>query len=965
MVKEVSPFVGRSRLQLVKGLVEIHDRVCSSGESRWMSLEAPSGWGKTRVGKRFYAELSARQTKELPRYWPATLGETNRDDRKVVVPRGEREEGSLPTFLWWGMSCSSDDRFSAPALREGLSELVSHSQYVSIACRDRQTKGERAIEKLRNEVWEFAEGGAVEAVSQAAAAIGVALPGMGLAVLAGRKVLGAAKSQRADSRLVADASELGASTGGLVEDLVEQLRQIGRARFPVVLFVEDIHFADEALLKALDAMLRRVSHLLVVTTAWPGRIDQITELSRLTWELDEQVVRVRHDAPTPEALPAGAGLAELDSSDCRKIVLAHYEHADPETADLLANRYRNPGALDLVCSMEGFKEDFGERGDLYISREEVDDLPAATEDLYRAYWDQLPKSTRLQYAVAAAISPASISPDEGAGHHTWSAPVLNDVMRSLNLPAAADLHSTIGASTDAYGWVTHVDEYLRRWSEIDQHHIATDAGRTLLKQHRRARKAILTAVADVMLSDAEPSAHAARTIAALHAEGFITNVVPATKAVAVLLADLGYDDTAASERRRLYEHYRELVEHVSPDEQTDFEVRLNGIEAIASSGHAEVAAQHYRELLARAEGSLGPNHPTTLEIRSNLAWTLRDAGQVDESIRINEQILADSIRVLTADHPDTLAAGHNLAGALSEAGRVDEAIRIYEQVLADSIRVLTADHPDTLATQNDLAGEHREAGRVDEAIRIYEEVVAARTRVLTADHPDTLRSRDDLAWTLLEAGRVGEAIDLLEEVVAKRTSVLGADHPTTLVSRNNRGWALQAAGRLDEAISVLEEVVAERTRVLRADHPDTLTSRNNLAGALHAAGRREEAIPMVEEVVAERTRVLTADHPATLLSRDNLAVALRDAGRIDEAIGIFEAVLADRIRVLTADHPDTLTSRDNLARALLDAGRIDEAIGIFEAVLADRIRVLSADHPDISASRDILARARRASGRAD
>ena len=963
---DVSPFVGSSRGLLVAGLVEVFDEVRASGGSRWVSLEAPSGWGKTRVGKRFYAELVAPKPDQepAPRYWPETLGETSRSERKVVAPQGRREAGSLPKFLWWGMACSSDSRFGASALRAGLDELASHAQFASIASRRDRPIGERAIQSLRKQVWEFAEGGAVEALSHTAGALGAALPAVGLAVLAVKKAAGAAMSHRSDSRQVASESELGASSAGLVDELVEQFSELGRARFPVVLFVEDVHFADEALLQAIDAMVRRVSHLLVVTTAWPGRIDEIPRLAVLARELSERTVRVGHLHPAGPPFPDGAGLTELGSGDCEAIVRAHYPNADDETVALLVDRYRNPGALDLVCSMEGYKEEFGERGDLCIDPEEIEDLPAATDELYREYWNQLPKSLRLRYAVAAAISPAAISPDAGAGYNTWSAPVLDAVIEGLNLQAAADLHSAIEATTDAYGWVTQVDEYLRRWSEIDQHHIADDAGETLLRQHRRARKAILTAVAGVMLRGAEPSAHAARTVVALRAEGFITDDATVARAVAAICDALDCDDTAVTERVRLYELYLTL-DRTSIDIDTDLAVQLNGIRAIASTGHADVAAEHYRDLLTHAEGVLGPNHSTTLGVRSHLAWALRDAGHVDESISLYEQVRNDSIATLDVDDPDILASGHNLAAALSQAGRVDEAISLYEQVVADSIRVLTADHPDTLATLNNLAGEFQEAGRIDEAVSLYGQVIADRSRVLSPDHPDTLTSRGSLAWALLEAGRVDEAIGLYEQVIADRTRVLGVDHPATLMSRDNLAWALQEAGRVDEAISMIEQVLDDRGRVLSADHPDTLTSRNNLAGALHRAGRREEAISLIEQVVADRSRVLSADHPATLLSRDNLAVGLREAGRVGEAVALFEQVVADRSRVLSADHPETLTSRDNLARALLDAGRVEEAISLFRQVLADRMRVLSADHPDIPASRRILATALRAAGRAD
>jgi hypothetical protein len=55
------PFVGESRIKLVDGLVLVLDEVETRCEARWVSLEAPSGWGKTRVAQELYARLAARE----------------------------------------------------------------------------------------------------------------------------------------------------------------------------------------------------------------------------------------------------------------------------------------------------------------------------------------------------------------------------------------------------------------------------------------------------------------------------------------------------------------------------------------------------------------------------------------------------------------------------------------------------------------------------------------------------------------------------------------------------------------------------------------------------------------------------------------------------------------------------------------------------------------------------------------
>ncbi|AUB80182.1 hypothetical protein [Candidatus Thiodictyon syntrophicum] len=51
------PFLGESRIHLVDGLVAILAAAETLGEARWVSLEAASGWGKTRVAQALYARL--------------------------------------------------------------------------------------------------------------------------------------------------------------------------------------------------------------------------------------------------------------------------------------------------------------------------------------------------------------------------------------------------------------------------------------------------------------------------------------------------------------------------------------------------------------------------------------------------------------------------------------------------------------------------------------------------------------------------------------------------------------------------------------------------------------------------------------------------------------------------------------------------------------------------------------------
>ncbi len=133
--------------------------------------------------------------------------------------------------------------------------------------------------------------------------------------------------------------------------------------------------------------------------------------------------------------PSGWGKTRVGREfDCAQIVYANFPQADPTSVELLVNRYRNPWALELVCNMPKYRHKFGELGDLHIGPEEIATIPSGAKELYKKYWEHLPERLRLRYAVAAAITPEAINPQQGQGHRTWSDSVLDEVIDSIDLP---------------------------------------------------------------------------------------------------------------------------------------------------------------------------------------------------------------------------------------------------------------------------------------------------------------------------------------------------------------------------------------------------------------------------------------------------------------------------------------------------------------------------------------------------
>ena len=95
------PFVGADRRALTDDLVRAFESVCDSGSPRWVSMEAPSGWGKSRIAQEFYSRLAA-EFQDDGRFWPPSIlsgvdGLGPEEQRKRVYPGLiEPEAGSTP-----------------------------------------------------------------------------------------------------------------------------------------------------------------------------------------------------------------------------------------------------------------------------------------------------------------------------------------------------------------------------------------------------------------------------------------------------------------------------------------------------------------------------------------------------------------------------------------------------------------------------------------------------------------------------------------------------------------------------------------------------------------------------------------------------------------------------------------------------------------------------------------------------
>ena len=995
-----APFVGEQRHKLVERLLAEFDHVSQFGKPRWWSLEEHSGWGKTRIVQELYRRLAAERQPGA-KYWPTSLlpqapvledaGPWMAMRRRVSPEEVIPEPAAVPQWFWWGISCATRSGTPVQALADDLTQFVEHQVGLEQRWRQLASPKARLGAEGSAEPGEVVETAAGEVLGVAAGLANLPVPGLGvLALTAKWGVPG-----RRDGRLLAQGSPVAEAAGRIRSDLVDELapalERLGAAGLPIVITIEDLHLADESLVELLARILAtQGAPVLVISTAWRGLLD---EDSRPAHRLIERVEPDRIcRVLTDKALP------DLATSERQVIVSATLPDASAWNANLLAQTYTNPLALQLACNVGWVRQ--AQRN---LTADDVAGLPRDVDGLFTQLWKELPEDTCQALMVATLSTPTAISESLGFGDARWDSSLLTAVSKTEAWPraSAADLSAVLAQTSDASAWVRSVDQWLRRFPDPVQYDVAV--GQAKVEYDDAERRLLYEAMARGMspgvVKSPSQRLHRARLLVALASEGFLawdeTTLAGAVTLCSSLLA--GSDSNGRRHVIRIVESALRSTSTEPPVAGPLLTLRGKYERALAESGRVAEAITAFEQLLADQRRVLGPDDPNTLTTRSNLASWLGESGQVAEAITAceqlladrtrvqgpdaldtlttrgnlaswlarsgrlaeaitaSEQLLADQSRVLGPDAPETLTARSNLASWLGESGRVAEAITAFEQLLADQRRVLGPDSPQTLATRGNLAGWLAGSGRVAEAITAYEQLLVDRTRVFGSDNPDTLATRGTLAGLLAKSGRLAEAVTASEQLLVDQSRVLGPDDPATLTTRSNLASWLGESGRVAEAITAFEQLLADQRRVLGPDDPNTLTTRNNLAGLLGESGWVAEAITAYEQLLAVQSRVLGPDDPGTLATRRSLAELLGRSGRVAEAITALEQLLADQRRVLGADAPDSLATRDSVAGWLGRSGRLAEAITALEQLLADRTRLLGADNPATLDTRNNLA----------
>ncbi|GMH79926.1 hypothetical protein TL16_g08324 [Triparma laevis f. inornata] len=151
----------------------------------------------------------------------------------------------------------------------------------------------------------------------------------------------------------------------------------------------------------------------------------------------------------------------------------------------------------------------------------------------------------------------------------------------------------------------------------------------------------------------------------------------------------------------------------------------------------ETRVEEFRDLVKRANESLGEDNPVTLDALNDLGEALNDTGQFEEAQKILEESFAATERMLGPDHWKTLSM-NNLGNVFLESRKGEKALEIYLQCLKRKETTLGKTHPATLETVANIAMSYDDGlKQYDKAMEYYARAMKGWEMIFGKDHSDT------------------------------------------------------------------------------------------------------------------------------------------------------------------------------------------------------------------------------------
>ncbi len=458
----VFPFVGDDRKKIVKGLANVYQQVQATGKVHWVSLEAESGWGKTRIVHQFYEHLASLQSS---RYWPPEISyghdfassKSIETRRKLTHPDYgviDREAGSLPEFMWLGIDCAFRNGLSQDELLADIRQLEMHKIYLAKAWSDAHSMGAQVQHKFKKLVDTLLDEGVAEGLQQVGnlsydAAYDLieqgahAVPGLGIVVRFLRDGVKKAHTMQVHQRIIDEAGmgEQLDAENALIEQITQTIQAFSCREIPFVIVIEDLHRANERLKKLLEALVQSSAHILIISTSWCSpQLDAF--LTGQTITRFDHLLRIGRGYAIPPFFDPTLQVTTFKHDQVKRVVAHFYPDTTATELTEISKHFTNPFALELFFGLKKNKRKLG--GAIELGEDLGKLKTVSVERMYQAQWDELGAADQLALSLAAASVP-----DDQLG---WHLRLVSESIDQMLEKGELEAHTPVNLISVGYDW---------------------------------------------------------------------------------------------------------------------------------------------------------------------------------------------------------------------------------------------------------------------------------------------------------------------------------------------------------------------------------------------------------------------------------------------------------------------------------------------------------------------------------
>lgn len=391
--------MGANRRKFVTELANLVSAVQVGNIPSIVTIEAPSGWGKTRIVKELYTHLANKQKSN---YWPQKIASIE-PNSSIEVQRKEiepvdftlRQSNSLPDFMWIGVTCTHRQSH-CEILNDVNRQLEMHKIFIDAKRKELNANAfssKGALDKIKALGITMTEDVMGSVIGELAELVGGTMPFGGSIINALKKGASLIIDNYTTDKVI-KASGLPMEVTQSVIDLVNKLVSLFDNGIPVIIVIEDIQLASPALNLFLSELVTQKVGALVIGTSYNGLYDNDVA----AWHLC--AIKVSHNKSLPEKLFNSNLNLDINKEEIVNAITLISPDSEYTVLKKIAEKFDTPLTLQL-----NLERHFGMRGrGAALTEEEIARFEKNTLKFYQARWEALPIEIKKHFVTASVVS---------------------------------------------------------------------------------------------------------------------------------------------------------------------------------------------------------------------------------------------------------------------------------------------------------------------------------------------------------------------------------------------------------------------------------------------------------------------------------------------------------------------------------------------------------------------------------